>query len=220
MKVLRWYWKCLAAVTGFWLSHLLFSSSHFQLGSKIRCEQICWLCCDIPEDEDLAQLVSKVQKHWHSTTCRKNGRGCRFHYTRAPSLITLIACEVNPDTCFAEEVGDTKTALFEVRKTLDDSDTPNNITLEELLVKAAVTYLQGLNICSKGTSIVMKRAPGDSWIQPCDCQSMEGKYGHSVLGRHAVSMSIVQQSLHHCRRTIKSVLLNILAMLLWLVRCP
>ena len=31
--------------------------------------------CNIPDDEDRAQLVSKVQKHRHSATCRSCPRG-------------------------------------------------------------------------------------------------------------------------------------------------
>ena len=46
--------------------------------------------CNIPDDEELAQLVSKVQKHRHSAICRRHGK-CRFHYSRPPSLETVIA---------------------------------------------------------------------------------------------------------------------------------
>ena len=97
-----------------------------------------YICCDIPNNEDLAQLVSNVQKHRHSATCRRNGR-CRFRYPRPPSPATVIAREVNPDICSTEEAEDAAAALLKVRKTLDDSDTPDSISLEELLVKAGVS---------------------------------------------------------------------------------
>ena len=126
-----------------------------------------YIRCDVPEDDEvLAQLVSKVQKHRHSATCRRNER-CRFRYPRPPSPATLIAREVNPDFCSAEEAKEVTAAILKVRQILDDKDTPDSISLEELLVKAGVsedTFLKGLKICSKGSSIVMKRAPGDSWI--------------------------------------------------------
>ena len=79
----------------------------------------------------------------------------------------MIAREVNPDFCSAEEAKEVTAAILKVRQILDDKDTPDSISLEELLVKAGVsedTFLKGLKICSKGSSIVMKRAPGDSWI--------------------------------------------------------
>ena len=50
---------------------------------------------------------------------------------------------------------------------LDDKDTPEHITLDELLVKAKVshsTYIQGLKICSKGNNVIMQRKPSESWI--------------------------------------------------------
>ena len=55
--------------------------------------------CDVPDgDDDVAQVVYKVQKRKHSARCRRNGR-CRFHYPRPPSPHTLIAREIMPDTC-------------------------------------------------------------------------------------------------------------------------
>ena len=122
--------------------------------------------CNIPQEEGVAQLVSKVQKHRHSATCRRNGQ-CRFHYPRPPSPVTLVAREINPEMCSSEEAEEAKAALLTVRKALDDKDTPDDISLDELLVKAGVpqaTYLQGLRICYKGYSVVMQRTPQDSWI--------------------------------------------------------
>ncbi len=121
--------------------------------------------CNIPQEEDLSQLVSKVQKHRHSATCRRNGR-CRFHYPRHPSPATLLARQVNPE-CSPEEADEAKAALLTVRKTLDDKDTSDDISMDELLDKAGVsyaTYMQGLKICSKGNSVVMQRTPSESWI--------------------------------------------------------
>ena len=118
--------------------------------------------CDIPQEEGLARLVSKVQKHRHSATCRRNGH-CRFHYPRPPSPVTVVAREVS---C-TEEAKLAKEALLTVRKVLDDKDTSDDVTLDELLVKAGVSediYLQGLKICSKGNSIVMQRTPSESLI--------------------------------------------------------
>ena len=54
-----------------------------------------------------------------------------------------------------------------MRKVLDDKDTPEDINMDELLLKAKVTsdmYLCGLKICSTGNSIVMQRKPSESWI--------------------------------------------------------
>ena len=57
-------------------------------------------------------------------------------------------------------------ALAAVRKVLDNKDTPEDISMDELL-KAGVSpdiYLCGLKICFTGNSIVLKRKPSESWI--------------------------------------------------------
>ena len=58
-------------------------------------------------------------------------------------------------------------ALAAIQKVLDDKDTPEDISVDELLLKAIVShdmYLCGLKICSAGNNVVMKRKPSDSWI--------------------------------------------------------
>ena len=118
-------------------------------------------CC-VPENAELADLVCKVQKHRHSATCRRHG-SCRFHYPRPPSPFTVIARERQSDD-IPKEIEE---ALQVVRKTLDNKDTPEDITLEDLLEKANVsldTYVNGLKICSRGNSVVMKRCPSECWI--------------------------------------------------------
>ena len=54
-----------------------------------------------------------------------------------------------------------------IRTILDDKNTPCDISLGDLLRKAGISldaYVQGLKICSKGNSIVMKRSPSECWI--------------------------------------------------------
>ena len=57
--------------------------------------------------------------------------------------------------------------LLEVRKVLEDKNTPDDISLEKVLEKADVAmgiYIQGLSICSSGNTIVMRRKPAESRI--------------------------------------------------------
>ena len=51
-------------------------------------------------------------------------------------------------------------ALAAVRKILDNKDTPEDISMDELFLKAGVSS----NVCSTGNSIVMQRKPSESWI--------------------------------------------------------
>ena len=121
--------------------------------------------CNIPDDEELAQLVSEVQKHRHSATCRRHGK-CRFHYSHPPSPETVIARQSTAATYPEEQAEQAVKALAAVRNILDDKDTPEDISMDELL-KAKVSadmYLCGLKICSTGNSVVMKRKLSESWI--------------------------------------------------------
>ena len=134
-------------------------------------EEVCsfidqYVKCNIPDDEELSQLVSKVQKHRHSATCRRHGK-CRFHYPRPPSPKTVIARESTAATYPEEQAEQAVKALAAVRKILDDKNTPEDISMDELFLKAGVSsniYLCGLKICSTGNSVVMQRKPSESWI--------------------------------------------------------
>ena len=69
--------------------------------------------------------------------------------------------------CSKDQAGEAIAAVLAIRKVLDDKDTREDISLDELLDKAKVsnsTYLLGLKICSKGNSVVTQRRPSESWI--------------------------------------------------------
>ena len=129
-------------------------------------EDVCYFIdqyvkCSIPDDEELAQLVSKVQRHRHSATYRRHGKCC-FHYPSPPSPETVIACQSTAATHSEEQAEQAVKALVAVWKVLDDKDTPKDISMDELLSKASVShdmYLCGLKIYSTGNSIVMKHKP-------------------------------------------------------------
>lgn len=70
-----------------------------------------YISCSTADDADLAHLVSKVQKHRHSATCRRNGHG-RFHYLHPPSPQTVIAHEFQPNMCSKDQADDAVAALL------------------------------------------------------------------------------------------------------------
>ena len=110
-------------------------------------EDVCsfidqYVKCSIPEEEELAQLVTKVQKHRHSATCRRHGK-CRFHYPRPPSPETIIARQSTAATYPEELAKQAVKALAAVRKVLDDKDTPEDISMDELLTKTNVSLDEG-----------------------------------------------------------------------------
>ena len=63
-----------------------------------------------------------------------------------------------------EELSNIRATLGVVKKTLD-TNTSENITLEELLEKSQVSmemYVKSLKVCSRGSSVAMKRFPSES----------------------------------------------------------
>ena len=106
-------------------------------------EDVCsfidqYVKCNIPDDEDLAQLVTKVHRHRHSATCRKHGK-CRFHYPCPPSPETVIA-RLSTAATYPEELAEQAVkALAAVRKVLDDKDTPEDINMDDLFLRAGVS---------------------------------------------------------------------------------
>ena len=121
-------------------------------------------------NEEVAEVVTKVR---HSNTCRRNGH-CRFRYPHPPSPRTVIARQVPPDDS-SEETKAAMAAVVAVRNVLDDKNTPEDISLEQLLDRAKVphdTYVRGLGICTKGNSIVYHRERSDAWINPYNADVM------------------------------------------------
>ena len=81
----------------------------------------------------------------------------------------MIARQSTAATYPEEQAEQAVKALAAVRKILDDKDTPEDISMDELFLKAGVSsniYLCGLKICScsTGNSVVMQRKPSESWI--------------------------------------------------------
>ena len=79
----------------------------------------------------------------------------------------MIARQSTAATYSEELAGQATKALAAVRKVLDDKDTSEDISMDELLSKAGIScgmYLCGLKICSTGNSVVMQRKPFESWI--------------------------------------------------------
>ena len=55
------------------------------------------ISCSLSEDNhDLRDLVNGLQRHVHSTTCRKKGKTCRFAFPRPPSDNTIICRGSSP----------------------------------------------------------------------------------------------------------------------------
>ena len=132
-----------------------------------------YITCGLPdknEHPEFNSLVSKVQTHHHTTTCRKKkGITYRFNAPWPPSEKTLIVRGV-------EDVD--KTKLGESKKVLDkvlsqivqiDDDDLSNTSEKELLELCEVSeteYYEALEVVQKKISIIYKRKVNEVNIGP------------------------------------------------------
>lgn len=117
-----------------------------------------YITCSIPREEDnpeLYSLVSTVQKHHHTATCRKKGTESRFLYPKLPSSCTLIATPVESDNEVfrAATIETAADILYNVVKVLED-DKDNRIeSINDLLNATELTvdqYLYALSVTKRG----------------------------------------------------------------------
>ncbi|XP_041961680.1 uncharacterized protein LOC121719960 [Alosa sapidissima] len=130
-----------------------------------------YITCEIPPETDaeLYEVVSSVQRHStrHSKTCRKKNTVCRFNFPRPPSSCTFITrggnCEDlkgnDDDTSSSAIIKKVKTALTMPDMNFDTADA----FFESLGINQGL-FEKAYNICSKKKSIVLKRNPGDIWV--------------------------------------------------------
>jgi hypothetical protein len=126
--------------------------------------------CVIPDEENtnLRNLVLSLQKHVHSSTCRKRG-SCRFMFPHPPSWKTLIARppDKSDPTILRNVLKTNQEVLREVRELMEDKNIPEEITLQSLLQKATVEphlYERALELMKSGICIKLQRHPYERWI--------------------------------------------------------
>ena len=127
--------------------------------------------CVIPDEEDAANLrnlVLSMQKHVHSSTCRKRG-SCRFRFPHPPSTKTVIARppEELDSTIQHNILKSCKDVLPKIRELMDDKNIPEEITLQSLLQKSNVQphlYKRALKLMKSGIGIKLQCQPCERWI--------------------------------------------------------
>ncbi|XP_033759087.1 uncharacterized protein LOC117341337 [Pecten maximus] len=127
-----------------------------------------YISCEHPEsDDELASLVASRQTHHHTRTCKKKKSvSCRFHFPKPPGSRTVISRPLcDEDARNKTEVA--QRVISHVMQTMTESE--SNITTENLLIKAKVTpeaYHEAVQISLKKTTILLKRRPNESCINP------------------------------------------------------
>jgi hypothetical protein len=124
-----------------------------------------YITCSIPDknlDPELYELVTSVQIHHHTQTCRKKSTQCRFGFSKLPSPQTVIAKKPDEEDivlCNAtiETAAD---MLLKVSDELDKYDETNCPSLEEIVSSVGISmdqYVFALSISKRGQSVILKR---------------------------------------------------------------
>ena len=122
-------------------------------------------------DETLKALVTELQRHSHSASCRKKGSLCRFNFPRPPTDRTLL-CKAEPaENEDALDLVRKRTCalaiLAKVMDTIDQLDDLTDVTLETLLSESGVSlevYRNALSIVAKDPTLHLQREPTEVYI--------------------------------------------------------
>ena len=127
----------------------------------------------IPENEDIRDLVLKLQTHRHNSCCRKGGRSsCRFNFPRSPSTRTVIARSVDVTSPDYVDPKDYRHIMQIIQTHIEKQD---GLSLQEILEKESIDeelYLKCLQSSSlRGTSVILERDIEDCNTNNCnlDC---------------------------------------------------
>ena len=124
--------------------------------------------CSIHQNEypELHKLVTTVQAHHHTSTCRKKkGVKCRFNIPWPPSEQTRIV-RANVDE---DKLNESKKIVDKVLIEITHFDDLSDVTLEDVLETCNVSeseYYDALNTMQKKLSIFYKRRPCENTISP------------------------------------------------------
>ena len=126
-------------------------------------------CCVPSDDDELADLVKTVQKHSHSSACRKPGKSCRFSFPR-PLLdeTTVLYPPEEPTTEQAKTIySDTLTAVYDKLSSLEpDTDPLLAELLDDLQVplNLYIKALQWIKTKQGRPAVLIKRKPKEGCI--------------------------------------------------------
>ncbi|XP_066926640.1 uncharacterized protein [Clytia hemisphaerica] len=130
-----------------------------------------YITCSLPDKEEypkLYELVNTVQKHHHTTTCRKkSGSRCRFKAPWPPCEETQIIRGKQIDK------NDYRASKKILDKVLDEINNCNSdlqdVTLDDLLRSCDLSreeYFTALNMVQKKLTVLYKRSPNETNIGP------------------------------------------------------
>ena len=169
---------------------------------------------EIPNENEypeLHRLVTSVQNHHHTKTCRKKkGTTCRFYCPWPPSEKTIIS-RSNVDKKDLKRAQSIVNKVVAVIETVGDIST---ITFSELLEKADVSrdeYYGAIQAFRRKTTVIYKRKPSESTISPyntiiLDClkANMNIQFVVSIYGVLAYLTSYLCKPEHSMSESMKA----------------
>ena len=94
------------------------------------------LSCQLPESNpELKSIVSQVQKHHHTKSCRKYNGSCRFGFPRLPSPFTFMTKPVKNSEEDENEnlLKEAKETLTSMKEFLDGDESIEDLSFEEFV---------------------------------------------------------------------------------------
>ena len=122
-----------------------------------------YVSCKVPKENcKLKELVLLLQKHKHSSYCKRNNKR-RFNFPKPPSSKTLIT----KDDTDPDDTEQALAVLSKVQKLIAEGET--HLSLNDLLDKAKVTeneYIDALEVSGTGNVVVLERNPNECNYNP------------------------------------------------------
>lgn len=122
-----------------------------------------YVSCCLPDEEtqnDLYKLVTELNTHKHTKTCKKHGSECRFSFPRPLSPATLIARPQQIDENDRMTVAHAKDIMKKVYNSMSDWNYLKPMTLDGVLKASGVSqelYIDALKVSTKRKNIILKR---------------------------------------------------------------
>ena len=128
-------------------------------------------CSTNTGDTILDKIVTEVQIHHHTKSCRRGNKNhCRFGYPKPPSEMTIIAKPL-PDDMEKEEKRK-KLQMYRdimnlVKRALESADLDENQDLDSFLEMLKINsdlYYEALGVSERGKTVVLKRSVKDRCV--------------------------------------------------------
>ena len=133
------------------------------------------------EDDNLKNLVTELQRHSCSASCKKRGNTSRFNFPRPPSEETILACpEQTKDIDSEQKVILRKQAheiLNRTKECMENHENLKDVSLSDILTEAELSpdeYNFALLFAAKDATLHLKRKPSEININNYNAHLLTG----------------------------------------------